>query len=216
MSGLDIAVITIVLIAGLVAFSMGFVRVVLALSGWVGAAFATMYGFSYVKPFAREWISPGFLANAVAGLSIFIATLVVLTIISHAVGRQVRNSGLSALDRSLGLVFGLFLGAVIVSLGYISIGAMTDLSKDTAKQPEWIRNARSKPWLEWGAGQLQALAPPEFRGITDNAPSSREESLKRFNKLNEPGTRKAAGQNRQGYSNQERREMDRLIKGQRQ
>jgi len=216
MSGLDIAVITIVLIAGLVAFSMGFVRVVLALSGWVGAAFATMYGFSYVKPFAREWISPGFLADAVAGLSIFIATLVVLTIISHAVGRQVRNSGLSALDRSLGLVFGLFLGAVIVSLGYISFGAMTDLSKDTAKQPEWIRNARSKPWLEWGAGQLQALAPPEFRGITDNVPSSRKESLKRFNKLNEPGTRKAAGQNRQGYSNQERREMDRLIKGQRQ
>lgn len=216
MSPLDIGVIAIVLIAGLVAFSMGFVRVVLALSGWVGAAFATMYGFQYVKPFARQWISPGFLADAAAGLSIFIATLVVLTVISHAIGRQVRNSGLSALDRSLGLVFGLFLGAVIVSLGYISIGSVTDLSKDSAKQPEWIRSARSKPWLQWGASQLQALAPPEFRGSTNNVPSGQDESLDRFNKLNEPETRKAAEQKRQGYSNQERREMDRLIKGQRQ
>ena len=216
MSALDIGVIAIVLIAGLVAFSMGFVRVVLALSGWVGAAFATMYGFQYVKPFARQWISPVFLADAAAGLAIFIATLVVLTIISHTIGRQVRNSGLSALDRSLGLVFGLFLGAVIVSLGYITIGAMTDLSKDSAKQPEWIRTARSKPWLQWGARQLQALSPPEFRGATNNFPSGPKESLDRFNKLNEPETRKAAEQKRQGYSNPERREMDRLIKGQRQ
>jgi membrane protein required for colicin V production len=216
MSPLDIGVIAIVLIAGLVAFSMGFVRVVLALSGWVGAAFATMYGFQYVKPFARQWISPGFLADAAAGLVIFIATLVVLTIVSHAIGRQVRNSGLSALDRSLGLVFGLFLGAVIVSLGYISIGSVTDLSKDTAKQPEWISSARSKPWLQWGARQLQALAPPEFRGSMNNVPTGPDETLDRFNKLNEPETRKATEQKRQGYSNQERREMDRLIKGQRQ
>jgi membrane protein required for colicin V production len=216
MNALDIGVIAVVLIAGFVAFSMGFVRVVLALSGWVGAAFATMYGFQYVKPFARQWISPGFLADAVAGLSIFIATLVVLTIISHTIGRQVRNSGLSALDRSLGLVFGLFLGSIIVSLGYISIGAMTDLSIDSAKQPEWIRTARSKPWLQWGAGQLQALAPAEFRGTTNNVLSGPKETLDRFNKLNEPETRKAAEQKRQGYSNQERREMDRLIKGQRQ
>ena len=215
MSALDIGVVTIVLIAGLVAFSMGFVRVVLALLGWVGAAFATLYGFRYVKPFAREWISVGFLADAAAGLAIFLATLVILTIISHAIGRQVRNSGLSALDRSLGLVFGLFLGAVIVSLGYITIGTMTDLSKDTAKQPEWIQTARSRPWLEWGAGRLQALAPPEFRGAVGAQPSSQEESLKRFQKLNEPETRKPTDQNRQGYSNQERREMDRLIKGQR-
>ncbi len=210
MNALDIGVVSIVLIAGLVAFSMGFVRAVLALAGWVGAAFATMYGFNYVVPFTREWISVGFLADAAAGLGIFIATLVILTIISHAIGRQVRNSGLSALDRSLGLVFGLFLGAVIVSLGYISIGALTD----TAKQPDWIRSARSKPWLEWGAGQLQALAPPEFRGNTDIIPSNREKSLERFNKLNEPETRKPSGQGRQGYSDQERREMDRLIKGQ--
>ena len=83
MSALDIGVVTIVLIAGLVAFSMGFVRVVLALLGWVGAAFATLYGFRYVKPFAREWISVGFLADAAAGLAIFLATLVILTIISQ-------------------------------------------------------------------------------------------------------------------------------------
>ena len=69
MSILDIGVVAIVLISGLVAFSMGFVRVVLGLLGWVGAAFATLYGFSYVRPFAQQWISVGFLADAAAGLA---------------------------------------------------------------------------------------------------------------------------------------------------
>ena len=92
---------------------------------------------------------------------------------------------------------------------------MTDLSKDSAKQPEWIQSARSRPWLEWGAGRLQSLAPPEFRGAVGAQPSSQEESLKRFQKLNEPETRKPPEQDRQGYSGQARREMDRLIKGQR-
>lgn len=216
MSILDIGVVAIVLISGLVAFSMGFVRVVLGLLGWVGAAFATLYGFSYVRPFAQQWISVGFLADAAAGLAIFLVTLVILTIVSHAIGRQVRNSGLSALDRSIGLAFGLFLGAVIASLGYISIGALTDLSKDSARQPEWIRTARTKPWLEWGSDKLRSLAPPEFGGTNRNMPAPAEDTLKRFRKLNEPETRAPGEQTRQGYSPAERSEMDRLIKGQQQ
>ncbi len=215
MSALDIGVVAIILISGLIAFSMGFVRLVLGLLGWVGAAFATLYGFSYVRPLAQQWISVGFLADAAAGLSIFLVTLIILTIVSHAIGRRVRSSVLSALDRSVGLAFGLFLGAVIASLGYISIGALTDLSKDAAQQPEWIKTARTRPWLEWGSTKLKSLAPPEFGGTNQGIPSSLEDTRKRFLKLNEPETRKPDEQKRQGYSEQERREMDRLIRGQR-
>ena len=66
MSIADLAVIGIILLAGLTAFSQGFVRVVLALLGWVGAAFATLYGFGYVQPYAQKWIFVGFIADAAA------------------------------------------------------------------------------------------------------------------------------------------------------
>lgn len=212
----DFAVIGIVLLAGITAFSLGLVRVVLALLGWVGAAAATLYGFRYVRPIAQDWISVGFLADAAAGFSIFLVSLIVLTIISHAIGRRVRDSALSALDRSLGLVFGLALGGVLVSLGYLGVVWATDMPAEASKQPPWVREARTRPLVEWGAARLQRLAPAEWAGQMTRQPSAPEASRRRFEKLIEPETRSPKTPGRQGYSEQERREMDRLIKGQSQ
>ena len=211
----DLAVIGIVLLAGGIAFSLGFVRVVLALLGWVGAAFATLYGFRHVRPYMQDWISVGFLADAAAGLGIFFATLIVLTIISHAIGWRVRNSGLSALDRSVGLVFGLGLGGVFVCLAYLGIAWFMDMPPQLDKQPQWVQTAKSRPLVVWGADRLQRLAPPEWagqRGWLENAP---EDARRRFEKLIEPETRTTKSPERGGYSKEQRREMDRLIKGQR-
>ena len=99
MSIVDIAVIGVILLSGLMAFSMGFVRIVLALVGWVGAIFSTLYLFRYAQPFARKWISVEILADGAAGLAVFLGSLIIFTMISHTIGRQVRASGLSALDR---------------------------------------------------------------------------------------------------------------------
>jgi membrane protein required for colicin V production len=211
----DLAVIGIILLAGLTAFSQGFVRVVLALLGWIGAAFATLYGFRYVQPYAQKWISVGFLADAAAALSIFLATLIVLTILSHAIGRRVRDSGLSALDRSVGLVFGFSLGAVLVSLAYLGVAWAIDLPAETAKQPQWIQEARSRPLVKWGAENLQRLAPAEWAGSARRRLSSPELSRRRFEKLIEPEAKSSKTGPKQGYSDRERKEMDRLIKGQR-
>ncbi len=215
MSIADLAVIGIILLAGGIAFSLGFVRVVLALLGWVGAAFATLYGFSYARAFTQDWISVGFLADAAAGLGIFFTTLIILTIVSHAIGRRVRNSGLSALDRSVGLVFGLALGGVFVCLAYLGVAWFMDMPPQLDKQPKWVQTAKSRPLVEWGAEKLQQLAPPEWAGQRGRTKSAPEETRRRFEKLIEPETRSTNSPSRSGYSNQERREMDRLIKGQR-
>jgi membrane protein required for colicin V production len=217
-TGADIAVIGIVALAGLVAMALGFVRVVLALAGWVGAVFATLYGFAYVRPFAREWISSPLLADAAAGATVFIGTLVVITFISHAIGRRVRQSGLSALDRSLGLVLGLFLGGVIVSLAYLALVWAIDLPPRAADQPEWIREARTRPLVELGAASLSRLAPPEWRrlerGGQGGAARGGSEAERVLQRLLEPETNGRAPNDRPGYTDRERQEMDRLIRGQ--
>lgn len=215
MSIADLAVIGIILLAGLTAFSLGFVRVVLALLGWVGASFATLYGFQHVQPYAQQWISVEFLADGAAALSIFLVTLIILTILSHAIGRRVRDSGLSALDRSVGLIFGLGLGAVFVSLAYLGIAWALDLPADTNKQPQWIQEAKSRPLVKWGAQTLQQLAPAEWAGRSPQGLHAPDQSKRRFEKLIEPETKSSKTGQRRGYSDQERKEMDRLIKGQR-
>ncbi len=218
MSPADIAVFAFILVAGLVAFSLGLVRVVLALAGWVGAGAATLYGFSYVRPIAREWISIGFVADGAAGLAIFIISLIVLTFISHAIGRRIRTSRLSALDRSLGLVFGLGLGAVLVSLGYLVLVWSIDLPSRVEEQPEWIRTARTRPMVALGSRYLQTLVPPGW-GFTGAGPDSRHRSRQErldiersLRKLLEPSTGKPRDGGQSGYGKRERRDMDRLIK----
>lgn len=215
MSIADLVVIGIILLAGLTAFSQGFVRVVLALLGWVGAAFATLYGFGYLQPFAQKWISVGFFADAAAALSIFLVTLIVLTILSHALGERVRDSGLSALDRSVGLLFGFAFGAVLVSLAYLGVAWAIDLPDETDKQPQWIQEAKSRVLVEWGAENLQRLAPAGWAGRPRQSRGGPEQSRHRFEKLIEPEAKSSKTGEKRGYTDQERKEMDRLIKGQR-
>jgi membrane protein required for colicin V production len=216
MNGADIAVVGIVLFTALLAFSLGLVRMVLALLGWVGAGIATLYGFRYVRPITREWISTPLLADAAAGVAIFVGTLVILTVISHAIGRQVRGSGLSALDRSLGLGFGLGLGAAFACLAYLGLVWAIDLPAKVAEQPQWIREARTRPLVEWGAERLRMLAPPGWGGspAANGRSGGAAETERALRRLIEPELRPAERREREGYSDRERHDMDRLIRGQ--
>ncbi len=211
----DLTVFAIVFLVGLISVWLGLVRVVLALGAWIGAIFAVLYGLPYARPYAREWVSPGIFADIAAGLAIFIASLIVLTMISHAIGGRVRKSGLSALDRTLGLVFGLGLGAAVVSLGYLALIWVIDLPAKVADQPEWIRTARTRPVVEWGARRLRMLAPRGWIAAPAKGGPSRKETLeieRSLRRLVAPETKGTPAQEKPGYGRKERREMDRLIK----
>jgi membrane protein required for colicin V production len=79
----DIAVIVVLLISALLAYARGFVHEVLAVAGWVGAIFATIYGFPYARPYARSLIPVELIADLVAGLVIFVVTLVLLSFVTR-------------------------------------------------------------------------------------------------------------------------------------
>jgi len=156
MHWIDILVIATLLISGAFAYARGFVHEVLSIFGWAGATFATIYGTPVLKHFTRGFIDTPFIADLVTGILIFIATLVILSIITKQVSRGVKESALGALDRALGFLFGLLRGAIIVSLVWIGYEWMTP----PKEQPEWIFEARTLPMVIQGADMLKALVPP--------------------------------------------------------
>ena len=155
----DVAIIGVLLVSALWAFLRGFVREVLGVAAWVGAAFVTLYGFGYVRPYARQLISIDFVADAVAGVVLFVISLILFSVISHAISSQVRGSALSAIDRSLGFAFGLFRGAVIVCIGYM----LLTWAVPAQDRPTWITSARSLPAIEQGVALLERLVPRSAR-----------------------------------------------------
>ena len=220
----DLIVIAVLLVSALLAFSRGFMRELFSVAGWVGAIFATLYGFSYVKPYTRQWISIDILADAAAGGAIFITTLIALTLISNMLTSQVRDSALGAVDRSLGFLFGLFRGVIIICLAYLLIAWI--LPKE--EQPEWLRSARTIPLVEEGAGLLLQLVPEGVveKGSTtmDRTTEKTSEAIRKqvdeaiqmenrrmLESLTSPrlqGDTKGSGE---GYSDTQRQDMDRLF-----
>ncbi|MBI1775364.1 MAG: CvpA family protein [Proteobacteria bacterium] len=215
----DIAVVAIVLISGLLAFFRGFVREVLSVAGWIGAAAAALYGFRPLQPIIRKLVGYDLPADVLTGAGLFIVALIVLSMLSHAISVRVKDSALSAVDRSLGFIFGLIRGAVIVCIAYLAV----NLAFPKDSQPDWLRNAKSMPAVERGATLLLSLIPREVRSQGASAADEARrraadaaEARKAYERLVSPSPKapeaKAdAPADATGYKPGERRELDRLI-----
>ncbi|MEI8393442.1 MAG: CvpA family protein [Rhodospirillaceae bacterium] len=161
MNAVDIGVVAVIGLSALLALMRGFVSEVLSVGGWVGAALATLYGFPRVQPYMRAHVEPAILADGMAILGIFVLSLVIFSVIAHEISKGVRNSSLGAIDRSLGLLFGLARGALLVCLAWMVVSwLMPDREKD---QPVWLREAKARPLAETGAAWLQSMVPAQMR-----------------------------------------------------
>jgi membrane protein required for colicin V production len=155
----DLAVILVLMISGALAFFRGFVHEVLAIAAWIGAIAVTIIGFPVAQPYARQFIEAEVLADIAAGVSLFLVSLVVLAIVARLLSRRVRDSSLGPLDRTLGVVFGLARGAVIVCILWLAYSAFVPQQD----RPDWIQDARARPLAEAGATMLNGLLPEDWQ-----------------------------------------------------
>lgn len=208
----DIVLGGVLLISALLAYARGFVHEVLSVAGWIGAIFAAVYGLPYAKPYARDLIPHELAADVAAGVVIFLVTLIVLSLLTRAVAGMVKASALNMLDRSLGFLFGLVRGAVVVCVAYLALSWMIP----PEEQPSWITGARSMPLVERGADLLRQLVPESAGQAADEARKKAEKAVEAQRVLGdlmktEPkGTQKADSG---GYGETDRRRMEQLIQG---
>lgn len=212
----DIAVIVVLLISALLAYARGFVHEVLAVAGWIGAIFATIYGYPYARPYARSVIPIELIADLVAGVVIFVVTLVLLSFVTRGAAGLVKASALNFLDRSLGFLFGLVRGAVIVCVAYLGLVWLMP----PHEQPGWLHEARSMPLIERGAAMLRGLVPDHARTAGSKAAGNVQDKAEKILETQkvfrdmltiEPKAKDAG--TAEGYNRNERREMERLIEG---
>ena len=206
----DIAVIVVLLISAFLAYVRGLVHEVLSVAGWVGGGLITIYAFPFAQPLARDLISIELAADLAAGIAVFVISLAILSILTSAISKRVQNSTLNALDRSLGFLFGLARGGILVCLLYMAIKWMMPI----VDQPAWLRSARTMPLIEIGAQQLRALIPEESaaKAVTVAAETNKLiESQKIIEGLISPEPKSDKMGTLEGYGRKIRNEMERLI-----
>lgn len=160
-SYLDLAVITIVLVSGMLALLRGFTREVLAIVSWVAAAAAAYYLHPMAMPYVKPYIAKDEIALAASVAAVFLVALVVVSIFTVKLSDLILDSKIGALDRSLGFVFGAVRGLLLAVVAFVFYSWLVP----DANQPEWVRNARAKPLLSAGGEKLRQLLPDDVDSI---------------------------------------------------
>jgi membrane protein required for colicin V production len=218
MNALDFAIIAIIALSAIFAFARGFVREALSIIAWVGAAAITLYGFNSVYAITMRFVTTPLLADLIAGAGLFVLSLIVLTIMTGYLARFADSGALSAINRTLGLIFGLARGVVLVSLAYLVV----DVSLPQNDRPPWIQEAKSERFLAKGADLLRTALPESLQaksaGVADDtrrAIDRAQEARKAVRAYSSPETSSSAKPGQEtapSYRPGDRSDMDRLIK----
>ena len=91
----------------------GFMRSLVSFSKWILALVITIILVPKLNPWVQDYIESKFIADIGLGVFIYIVSLFVTINIGKAIGRTVTWSGLGSVDKTFGLIFGIFKGYVI-------------------------------------------------------------------------------------------------------
>lgn len=157
----DAAVLAVILLSAVLAYSRGLVREMLSILGWIIAA---VVGFTFAPtveplmreiPVLRDIIGPNCELGVLAGFAaVFAAALIVVSIFTPLLSGAVQNSALGPVDAGLGLLFGVARGVLLVIIALVVYNQVLG-----AGGIAMVDQSRSRAVLEGVERQLTSDAP---------------------------------------------------------
>ena len=106
---------------------------------------------------AKSNISSDIIATATVIGGVFLITLLIVSVITVRVSDLILDSRIGALDRTLGFLFGLGRGLIIVVVAFLFFAWLVP----DRSQPEWVRSAKSKLVLQNTGQWLMSMLPDD-------------------------------------------------------
>ncbi|HVY57259.1 MAG TPA: CvpA family protein [Xanthobacteraceae bacterium] len=154
---LDILLLVVMLISGLLAMIRGFMREVLSIAAWGAAALVTLYTYARLLPVTKQYINNDMAATGATVAGIFLVTLLVASVVTIRISDMVLDSRVGALDRTLGFLFGLGRGLIIVVVAF----QLFDWLVPVRGQPTWVSQAKSQVVLKNMGNWLKGMLPDD-------------------------------------------------------
>lgn len=168
MSWIDIVIVAVILVSALISMFRGFTKEFVSLVTWVvavwlAAAYSERVAAWLPASLERADVSLGgpsvSISNLRVGLAfvlLVVSTLIAGSILNRLVGYWVGRRMLSLTDRTMGLLFGVLRGGVIVVV-LVLLAGVTRLP-----QTPWWREARLLPPFEDGAMRVIRYLPHDY------------------------------------------------------
>src|SRR5579883_595861 len=137
---LDLVLLAVMLISGLLAMVRGFMREILSIAAWGAAALVTLYSYSKLLPTAKTYFNSDTVASIVVVVGVFIGTLIIVSVITVRISDMILDSRIGALDRTLGFLFGLARGLLIVVVAFMFFSWLVP----DKQRPDWVSSAKPR------------------------------------------------------------------------
>lgn len=183
----DGVVLVVLFLSALLSFFRGFIREVLSLGAWIGAAMITLFFAKDLAEFLLPYLKTGLAATIFATMGTYFLSLTTISIFNSVLARYIKKgSDVGHLDNLLGLFFGIFKGGLIITLGYFLMTLIW--GKDTEKYPEIVKTAYTRPVVEKCTAIFERAMPayimkpltaeqkPEEKPLIDNAVELKDKS----------------------------------------
>ena len=154
---LDIILLLVMLVSGLLAMIRGFMREILSIGAWGVAALVTLYSYPRVLPLAKQYFTSDWWPRPCRPAVYSSPRCLIVSIITARISDMVLDSRVGALDRTLGFLFGLGRGLIIVVVAFLFFAWLVP----DRSQPEWVRSAKSKLVLQNTGQWLMSMLPDD-------------------------------------------------------
>lgn len=154
----DYAIAVILIISAISGFFRGFIKEALALVIWFLAIWITMHFGADLAGVFQNKISNSIVRIFTACVLLFISTLMVGGIINYIVSKILQKTGLSIMDRFLGLGFGTFRACLFVSI-LVMLASFSHLPDDL-----WWKQSKLLPSFQSLAEWLKNHIPANLIG----------------------------------------------------
>lgn len=156
MTAFDYAAISGVALSVLLGFWRGAVSEIMALAAWILAAIAGKLFAPSVAQLLTGWIPGSGIQYVAAFALIVVVVLLLISMLRLLISGLLRAIGLGLIDRSLGAVFGLVRGTLIVLI-CVAVAGLTSFPKQA-----WWREAVLAPPLETAVVALKPWMPQQW------------------------------------------------------
>lgn len=214
----DIGVAVVLLISALLGLLRGFTRELFSIMAWIGAAVISWVAYPYVQPWLNDLIGIELLSELGSAVGIFVISMIVLTLVFAAVADKIKGQKTGALDRSLGFLYGLLRGGVVVIAAYMIFSWFVP----PEEQWPWLESARSIAPIRNAGAEVEAAIPEESWAWLSETLDKQRPTLQpsetidpdaATERLSEPPPAPRNGENAPGYDEEAASHLDEVIEG---
>lgn len=191
---IDTIALCIMIFSILFALYRGLVSELLGISSWILACFGAVYSYTPMQSIMGKAIENEKLAGLCGSVLVALGVLVIMTLINAHINQKLRQSSLSGLDRTLGMIFGILRAVLLMALLYM--GAVVALSEPALRDME--KENVSMAYIRQTAEFLKKFVPQNVQndlgiGEEDEQKETKKigTDLKRDHKLPEKSHQKA-------------------------